>query len=415
MDSKLHGLSRRGAGGAGCAALAATLLLGAASPAWAFFDDRLQVIAGETVTHDSNVFRLSQSADPNAVLGSPQRGDTWYDTTLGFRVDAPISRQRIQAGMSWSALRYDHFKSLNHTDRNGNVNWLWQAGNQWSGLLGYNETHTIASFTNFTGPTPNPLTTKTLSATANFLIDPHWELQAIGSEMRQRNGLAARQANDIDLTSVQVGANYISTASNRIGVNVRQDDGRHPNLESVGAFQVNNNYVQRSMGAMTDWTVTAKSHVAARVDYLRRDYDQFSNRDFSGVTFHAGYDWLATAKTSVSLIALREISASEDVQTGFVVVRGIALTPSYAFSEKLRATASLSSNIRDYKGDPGLATPTSFAGRVDHVHAASLSLTYQPMRTLTLLLSGQRETRSSNQPLLDYVSNLVEISARLAF
>jgi exopolysaccharide biosynthesis operon protein EpsL len=394
----------------------AAAMLGAASNASAFFDDRLQVVVGETVSHDSNVFRISQSADPQATIGSSERSDTWYNTGIGVRLDMPISRQRVLASLNWNQIRYDRFTGLNHIDRNGNVNWIWQAGNQWSGQLGYDETRTLASFNNFTGPVPNPLTTKTLSGTANFLVDPHWELQAIASDMRQRNALALRQPNDIDLSTLQLGVNYISNAGNRLGVNVRQEDGRHPNPELVGPFLISNDYVQRSIGVSTNWTITAKSHLLARIGHLQRDYDQFSGRDYTGTVFNAAYDWLPTAKTSVSLIAQRDISSSEDVQTAFVLVKGIALTPSYAFSDKLRLSATLSSNIRDYLGAPGIpGASSSFAGRVDHVHGAAVSLTYQAMRSLTLAASAHRETRSSNVPLLDYASNLFEISARLTF
>jgi len=416
MELNLYGTGRYRPGSKLQAAIAAAILLGAASEASAFFDDRLQVFVGESVARDSNVFRISDSADPQGTIGSSERGDTFHATTVGVNLDTPVSRQRIQAGIDWSQVRYHRFTSLDHIDRNGHANWLWQGGDKWSGLLGYAESRTLASFTNFQGATPNPLTTKTLSGTANYLMNPHWEFQAIGSEMRQRNGLTTRQSNDVDVTGAQLGVNYISTASNRVGINVRQDDGRYPNLEPIGALLVKNDYVQRSVGASTDWTITAKSHLAARIDHVQRDYEQFSSRDYNGTIFRAAYDWLPTAKTSVSFIAQRDISPSEDVQTSFVLVKGIAITPSYAFSEKVRLTASLSSSIRDYMGDPGIAgATTSFAGREDRVHAGSITLTYTPMRALTTFLSVQRETRSSNQALLDYTSNLVQVSARLTF
>lgn len=398
-------------------AVGTAVLLGSAANALAFLDDRLQVFVGETVTRDSNIFRISRDANPNTVLGSSEKGDTFHATTLGFNVDAPVSRQRFQAGADWSRVRYNRFTNLNHTDRNGRLNWLWQAGDRLNGQLGYTDTQSLASFTNFQAPVPNPVRTKTLNGSAAYQLDANWQLQGIVSDMDQRNGAAVRAANDVDLRSVQLGVNYLSAANNRIGVNVSQGDGHYRNAETVGVVRVSNDYVQRSVGASTDWTLTGKSHVAARIDHLRRDYDQFSGRDYSGTTFRAAYDWLATAKLSLTAVAQRDVSAAEDIQTSFVLVKGIALTPSYAVTEKIRLAATLDANVRDYLGSSGtvLGAAGTFAGRVDHVRAATISASYQPMRSLMLRLSGLHEKRTSNVPLADYQVNVVNVSARLTF
>ncbi len=392
------------------AAAVAVALLGAASSAAAFYDDRLQVFVGENVTRDSNIFRLG---DGNATV--PDKGDTFRSTTVGFNVDAPVSRQRFQFGADVSQVRYNRFKSLDRIEHNGRLNWLWQAGDQWSGNLGYTETKGLASFVNFTGlNAANPLRTQIFSGSANYLLTPSWQMQAIASEQRLRNGLDARKIQDVDVTTLQLGANYISAANNRIGALVRQDEGRYPNPQSAGGTLFTNNYSQRGIGATTDWSITAKSHVAAQALYVRRDYENFSGRDYSGFTWRAAYDWLATAKTSLSLVAQQDISSTEDLQTAFVLVKGIAATPSYAISEKLRLSGTLSSNIRDYRGDAGLGT-SLFAGREDRLHAGVISLSYLPLRSVTVLLSAQREKRTSNMAGLDYTANVVNVSGRLTF
>ncbi|MDD5250374.1 MAG: outer membrane beta-barrel protein [Rhodocyclaceae bacterium] len=385
----------------------AAALLAAASSASAFWDDRLQVSVGETVTSDSNVFRLSGN-DP-----TPDKGDTFHATTLGINLDTPVSRQRFQAGADWSQVRYNRFSGLNHLDRNERLNWLWQGGDQWNGHLGYTETDTLASFNNFVGvglTTANPLKTKQLSGTAVYRLASNWELQAGLADLTQRNGLALRQIDDVDVRSANLGFAYISTANNRLGAEYRQDDGHYPNLEPVGAALIDNDYVQRSVGATVDWTLTGKSHFAGRIDRVRRDFDQQPQRDFSGTTYRAAYDWLATGKFTLGAVAQRDISTSEDVQTSIVRITGVSLTPSYAVTEKVHLSASVDSNVRDYLGDLG-----GFAGRVDHVHSFSTSLSYQPLRSLFLLLTGLHETRSSNIPLADYSANVVSINARFTF
>jgi exopolysaccharide biosynthesis operon protein EpsL len=405
MDLNLHAAGRRSRLHLAVAAAAA---FGAASNASAFFDDRLGVFVAENLTHESNVFRLSDSAP-----GVSDKADNYHSTTVGFNFDMPVSRQRFQVGADWSQVRYNRFSNLDHTEHNGRLNWLWQAGNQWNGTLGYTETKTLASFLNFTGSTTaDPLRTQVLSGSANYLLTPSWQLQAIASDLHQRNELAARQDQDVNATSVQLGVNYLSAAGNSVGVDVREDNGRYPNLQPFGGGLLSNDYNQHSIGAIGDWTLTGKSHLSGRIDYVRRDYEQLSSRDYSGGTFRLAYDWLATAKTSLNVVAQRDISATEDLQTSFVLVKGISVTPSYAFSDKLRISGSLSSNIRDYSGS---APGGSFAGREDHLHAGVISATYTPLRALTLLLSAQREKRTSNMPGIDYTANIVNLNARLTF
>ena len=68
MASSHSGSWQRAAGASG-SALAALALL-AAQPAAAFWNDRIEVFASETVTWDSNVFRISDHVDPQAAIGA---------------------------------------------------------------------------------------------------------------------------------------------------------------------------------------------------------------------------------------------------------------------------------------------------------------------------------------------------------
>lgn len=413
MNSNSHGARRLRRRSDLRIAAAAVLLLGAASNASAFFDDRLQVFVGENVTRDDNVFRLT-----NTTAAVPDKADTYYGTTVGINFDTTVSRQRFQAGADWTDVRYHRYSALNHVEHNARLNWLWQGGDQWNGNLGYTESKGLASFINFTGSTaPNPLTTRIASGSANYLLTPRWQLQAIGSEMHQRNELSSRQAQDVNVGSVQLGVNYLSPAGNSVGVDVREEDGRYPNQQFVNGVFFGSDYVQHGIGAIGDWSVTGKSHLSGRVDYIRRDYDQFSSRNYSGGTFRLGYDWQATAKSALNVTAQRDISPTEDLQTSFVLVKGLSITPSHAFSEKLRMSATLSASMRDYLGDAGVAPASQnlFAGRVDHLQAASLSLSYLPLRTVSVILSVQHEKRTSNTPGTDYTANVLGLNARLTF
>ena len=379
-------------------------LLAVASDAAALWGDQLEVFLAETVTSDSNVFRRS----------SAEERDTHTTTTAGFNFDIPVSRQRFQAGASWNQVRYNRLSDLNYLGHDGKAIWLWQFGDQLSGHLGYTETAALASFDNFGDRLANPLRTRRAYGDAAYMLTPSWELQAGLANQTQRNGNAIRQVNDVDRQNADLTINYVSPASNKIGLSLRQEDGDYPNRQLIGATLYENDYVQRSIGAVTDWTITGKSHLNARVDRVRRSFDQLSQRDYNGTTFRAVYDWRATGKLALRAIARKEISNTEDIQTSFVLVKGIALRPTFDVSEKIRLAAIADYSIRDYLGDPELALGTTTI-RTNHVRRIGATVSYRPMRSLTLQLTGQHETRSSNVPLNDYTDNILSINARFAF
>lgn len=409
--------SKRGSAGlrAGShlAAVAAGLLL-VASDASALWGDKLEVFVAESVTSDNNVFRISKDRDPQAFLGSADKGDTYRTTSLGFNVDIPVSRQRFLAGSTWNQVRYGRFTDLNHLGRDTRATWLWELGDQLSGQLGYTETEALASFSNIQGRSANPLKTQRAFGNAAYLLTPSWQLQAGLAGQAQRNVNQARKENDVDLQTIDMAVNYITPAGNKIGIGLRQDDGRYLNRQSISGVLYDNDYVQRGVGVLAEWAVTGKSKLKARVDRVHRNYDQLSQRNFDGTTYRGSYDWQATGKLAVSALAQRDISPAEDIQTSFVLVQGFSLRPSFDVSDKVKLTASADVSTREYLGDPGLALGTA-TGRTDRVRSLTAGLSYRPMRSLTLQVSGQRESRSSNVPLNDYTARILNINARFAF
>jgi len=389
-------------------------LLTFASNAFALWDDQLELFVSETVATDSNVFRISKDQDPNTFLGSSRKDDTYTSTVVGFNVNVPVSRQRFQAGTSWNQVRYNRFSDLNYLGRDSRLLWLWQAGDQLSGQLGYTETTALASFSNFQGRIADPLKTQRAYGNAAYLLNPSWQVQIGLAGQTQRNGNALRQENDVDLRTADVAVSYISSASNKLGIGFRQDDARYPHQQLLGGLLYDNRYTQRGLGVFTDWAVSAKSHLNARVDRVRRSYDQLSQRDYSGTTYNATYDWAATERLALAVMAQRDISSAEDIQTSFVLVNGVSLRPSYELSSKIKLSAVADYSTREYLGDPGLPSGIT-AGRVDHVRTAKGMISYQALRSLTLQLSAQHESRTSNVPLSDYKANVLSINARLGF
>lgn len=397
---------------------AAFLLIGCLTPATdanALWGDRLELFVAEAVTNDDNVFRISSQRDPAAVLGSPSKGDTYHTTSFGFNLDVPVSRQRFLGGLTLNNTSYDRFTVLDFDGHDGRAVWKWQIGNELSGQLGYTETLALASLANIQSgvqsSTPNPLKTQRMFVNAAQMLTSRWRLQGELSRREQSNGVF--QENDIGINGTDLTVSYITPADNQVGVNLRVEDGRFPNGQTVGIDVIDNDYRQQSVAAVLGWTLTGHSRVNARAGWISRSHDQLAERDFTGPIFHAAYDWMATGKLTLSATAQRDVSAAEQVNTSFVLIKGVALRPTLRLTEKIGISGILEYSDREYFIDPRLvfgAVPPS-----EKVRAAAVTTTYRPLRTVMLEMNWRRESRSSTIAFGDYLAEIVSVSARIGF
>jgi exopolysaccharide biosynthesis operon protein EpsL len=399
-----------------------------AAKAFALWDDKLTLFAEEKATRDDNVFRISKNAAPEDI-GASSRGDTYRTTSLGLNFDVPVSRQRFQGAFARNDTRYDQLTGLDFTGHEARAMWLWQLGNDASGQLGYTETLALASFANIVSfkndqsSRPDPLKTRQALFSAAYLVTPRWRLNAGVSGLELTNGDTARQSFDLDVLYTEVALSYVTPANTSVGLSARTEDGRYPKSP------VDNAYRQTSAGVVADWTPTGASHLSARGDRFSRRYADVSLQtfDFVGYTARGQYDWKLTGKLSLAAVAQRDIFPYQDIGSSFVLVKGVALRPTLRVTEKIDVSGTVDYSIREFLPSPG-QTSGSSTSRTDRVKSVAATLSYRPARTFTLLLSAQREARSSDfvppppppppasEALpADYLVNVFSISARITF
>jgi exopolysaccharide biosynthesis operon protein EpsL len=392
----------------------AACLCAAAAPAYAIWGDRLELVGIETLGADSNIFRLSSGSDPATAIGSPSRGDTYRITSLGLNLNVPVSRQRFAASYATNEVRYRRFRELNFDGYDGQALWHWQLGNQTSGRVGASESYSLAALSNFQTRIPNPLKVRQTFIDGTHLLTPSWRVGLGLNRLRQENGDPARRTEDVEVTTASATLAFLSRAGNSLGALLAVDEGRFPSAQVVDGAAVDNAYTQRSAALFVDWTPTGKSHLYARAGLVKRSYAQVPGRDFDDGAYQLAYEWKATGKLTLVALARREISPLEDIRTSFVRVTGVALRPTLELTAKTSVSASLERSTRDFFGDPRLGLGL-IPGRRDRVRAATLALTYRPVRAATLFFSVQRETRSSTIDFGDYAATVVRASVRLAF
>lgn len=386
------------------ALLAAAALLCFAPDALALWGDRAEVFASESITYDDNVFRVSDA----------EEDDSYTTTSVGVRLDIPLSRQRFLGGIGWDRTSYDRFDFLDFTGRRGQAVWQWRAGSDLSGEIGYMETSALSSLANVPSGgvnvrTANPLKTQTTHVDAAYLLTPRWRLRAAVGAFKQSNEVPEFQINDISVDRLGLTGSYVSPAGNELGINARTEDASYPVRQPVGPALVDNAYRQQHVEIVTDWTLTGRSHLDARAGRVYRRFSELQQRDFQGTTLYAAYEWTPTGKFSLTAVLQRDISEVEEVNIGFVWLQGIALRPTFRVSEKIELWGSLGYSDREYLGDP------QTANRTDQVHTGEFTVSFRPVRSLRLNASARREARSSTQASGDYTVDVFSLTARIGF
>lgn len=379
-------------------------------PAAALFKDRVEVFAAENVTYDDNVFRLSPDVDTRSAIGSDHRSDTISTTSVGASLDLPYSLQRFQANYTWFANRYHRFDQLNFNGHTARAAWLWAVTPELTGDLGYTDTRTLANFANLIGTRARDiLRTKQGFANAVWFPVATWRIHAGAASIDQRHDDPTQRFNDIETATGVAGISYVTPRDDRLGIEGRVERGRSPHDE-FRATLLDNAYHQDSVGVVGHWIATGHSTVDGRVDWVRRDYDQRSTRDFSGATFRAAHTWTPTGKVTVVSSIYRDLGPVVDVQSGsFVLVKGVAVKPSWAATDKLTLGGDAEYNIWEYRGDPIGGDFTH------HVRTFGLNLTYQATPKIQLQGGYLHEMRTSTAALADYKDDVVNILARIGF
>jgi exopolysaccharide biosynthesis operon protein EpsL len=380
------------------------------SPAFAVWGDRVEVFAGQNLTYDSNVFRISEQRPPQETIGESGYSDRISSTLFGFTADVPVSLQRFVANVTWSHNRYDRFSDLNHNGYDGRMAWLFAYEDKVTGEIGATATKGISSYANIQLRVPDFITTKSVYGNAAWMMTPRWRLHGAVNVNETEHTAPIRLVEDIERASVETGLSYVTPQANRIGGAVRVERGRLPTDLVFAGIPFDNNYDQVGAGILGRWEVSGLSTLDGRIEYIKREYDQLSSRNYSGPTFSASWTYVPSPKTSIVTTALRDIGPLEDINTTFVLVTGISVKPKWQATEKITVIGNAEYSVWDYRAAP--LTGNNWENRV---RTFGVGIAWRPYQRVLLQLAASREKRTSTLPFNDYTVDLVVLEGRIGF
>jgi hypothetical protein len=251
-------------------------------------------------------------------------------------------------------------------------------------------------------------------ADLSYEITPRWALRTELSRGAQENSATLYALSDLRATTERFELAYATPAATRIGVETQHVDGRLPNRQVVAAQAIDNSFDERHFGTFIEWQTSRHSRLDARVGRVRRGYDDLGARNYTGSTFRVAYAWQPVDALTLTAIRQRGISATEEVNVGFVLIDSVGLRSHWRHADRVELTLDVEQGDRTYRGDPlfALGLVPERSERVS-LRAASALLHVTPK--VTLDFRWRNERRSVNAADGNYRVNIAGIGVRCSF
>ena len=355
--------------------------------------------------YDSNVFRTSAAEQSEQILrvGGGVRQDLLV-----------VGRQRVRLMAEANAMNYSTFGELDHVAYGLLGEWRWEVGNDLAGALGYTRRHYQADLAETARGIRDMITENRFYLSGGYRLGPNTRLRAATDHVIIERPL--RPIAELRASGVTVGADYVTPLGNSVGVEARAARGDTPISEAValapGGF-ANNDSNLREVSLVAVYNVGAMLRTSGRLGSTRITYSDLPGRDFSGTSLRGRVEWLPGTKTVLSLEAYNEPRTIVDVAATHVVVKGIAFGASWAPTAKLVFSTRLSSEDRDFEGDPTVAVGGGL--RMDTVRTLRLGTGWEITRHVNLGFAIDRGIRDSSVLGRDYQFTAFMANARYNF
>lgn len=355
---------------------------------------------------DSNILRRPSGVPTEEVfrLGVGARKDTYV-----------YGRQMLRLEGRVDGYKYSEFNDLSYLGYGALAEWHYEVTNDLAGVLGASTRQYQRDISQTQSAVRDNIRENHLVANGAYALGPSVRLRA-GADYLQLKDQVARQ-NELDTLTGIVGADYVTSLGNTLGVEYRQAHGDAPVPEVVdpaGIF-INNDFRERAT-LLTAAYVNPFLRFRGRVGHTQRDYSDIPERNFSGTTWEATLDWLVTYKTALGFETYRVPRSLIDIAASHVVVRGIAFGPGWAPTTKLNFTARLMRERQEFGGEPGtVLAPDVFPLRLEIVRLLRLGAYWEYNRQIHWQFAIDHGSRESNVLGRDYTYNAVMANVRYLF
>jgi hypothetical protein len=376
--------------------------------------------ASETIQHDSNVYRSTDS----------QRNSDWISVTeLRAALDQAIGRDRLEASATVDFNRYKHLTSSDATAYLLAGAFDWSVPGNISGKLGA-DSQRHQYFYGLNGETQstghNIETDNHVYANAQIGGVSRWTIFGGLDANDRRYSNDSFSVNDENQWGANLGTRYSTSPDLTFGIAVNYQHGYYPNLRING---VEDSFNTRSVDLTTTWQASGNSSLDARVGVTSQDSTGESGQSFvNGAlnwTWHPPSHFIVNvglARDSNSTTGIGSVVNANDL-TGRSINNSGHITLNYELSAKIGVVATALYASRHYGNSVlpiiGNGTQVVSLNGTNRTASFSLAAHYKPTRTTDLSCSAAREVRRTDAQLQfftpAYTDTLLSCTAGIQF
>lgn len=390
---------------------AGLMLVGA--PAWAQSADPVEFRVSHSQQSDSNLFRLPDSANVQAVTGRASASEQIGITSLGVSFHKAISLQQFELNANLTDYRYQKFDYLNFTASQYNAAWRWSLTPRLRGRLASERSETLNNFADVLGSTlRNQRTTSSSALDAEYEIDGPWRVIAGLSQSTLTNSLPVVTGDDYSADSFSLGLRHVWASGSQAGYTFSRTSGDASSGAAAAAAVFDSRFKQVDHAVSLRWLLSGNTSADLSAAHVSRTHPQFAQRDYSGTNAAAKLTWRLSGKTVLSADWTRELAGYQATGIDYIRTNRLSIGPVWQISAKVSARLQHAMTKRDYTGR---AAAGVVSRRHDSLRDTSASIDWQPHQRITLSAVLAQARRASDQAGLDYRSNQVSVSAQLTY
>jgi len=383
--------------------------------------------ASQSLTHDSNVYRV-----PDGPAGN------YSSTTLLGGVDQRISRQRVYATGTLSYNKYFDQSALDNTSYVANAGWDWATLEKLSGTLNVNVNQSLANLNNNGNlllASNNILNANQASASVRLGGDGLLSLEGFYAYSSLRYSAPQYLSSQSSGSSSSIGVYNRPHADIKLGVAARvtrsvspyaialdTPPGTAPEYES-------NTQDGRNIDLSAEWRTTSQTQVNARLSWTTQTSSASGGNIFSGLTGAFSANYTPTAKLSFNVSASRDAGANGSFfnfvgtdpsapATGLSnnsrVSALLSLYGAYAATAKVTFSTRLGYNRNKLVNSLTAGDFNSSDGYVEDYGSAALGVSYAAARNVLLSCNlAYQSTRVSGAAGYSYNANTASCLAQV--
>jgi hypothetical protein len=363
---------------------------------------------GEKYEYDDNLLKM-----PNERGEKNIQSDYSWSQNIVFGIDKQYSRQRFVIVADFERVTFRRLSKLSYIGHNTDLSWLWQSGNDLTGVVGTSDVLQLPSYADVDTDQRNLRKTTSTYATAVWTLHPKVIATARYRKNKYEYELLSQQYNNHDEYYRGIELEYISRSGSTIGIEVRRLSAK--NFPQLGGMLApgQENFKQTDVRLRIDWYLTGKTKVDALLGSTSRTQQHRQAETNSGITGRVHIAHAARTKLRLDASIWREFAPLESSQATYSLNRGINIGAAWELTNKLTITADTVFERRLYVAR---AADQASSDIRDYTKTNRLTLKWAPRSSFSLVaqLNHQDRTGTNTLTKTNFKANSISLFAKFS-